>query len=259
MATFPSLNELQVGELNKILALGCDDGFEVRFGLNMSDPHRIYPHQLVIAGIWSDEREFRLWVEDDQVQVICAIPDEEEDEGYSFYNLDSEDELHINTALQLIAVNLLPEYTTTNDEFEQFMLHVLGDLPVAPIEMPVTVEDRWAFLADSFEKAGQLTRFEWSEWGEMGIDALNELSLLTEHGISIKEPDYDQLEQIQNADDWEAAVFEYFNAQLDEADLILFAIGEYFDEYQEFLLVPKTDMRAMNVSMLANRLGLVIR
>lgn len=111
-------------------------------------------------------------------------------------------------------------------------------------------QDTLAYWVTQTRKAGENTP------AKAGAQSPTEL---VAEKIELEHPDYDQLEEARNANDWGTEIFDYFKDKMDTAYLSLFAIGEHFDEYQEFLLTPKADMRAINVNSQANRLGLIIR
>lgn len=115
----------------------------------------------------------------------------------------------------------------------------------------------WTQLRSALCETGQLAEFEWKEWACSGVSAVNALAPLQALGISIATPDSTTVDAVNHADDWERALLQYFNQQLDNHDLKLLAIGTHFDEYQAFACLPMNGLGLANALEVMDRLGIV--
>jgi hypothetical protein len=91
------------------------------------------------------------------------------------------------------------------------------------------------------------------------IDAVNALAPLRQLGIEIPAPERKAIDAINRANNWERALLQYFNAQLEAHDLKLLAIGTHFDEYQAFACLPMNGLGLINALEIMGRLGIVYK
>ncbi|WP_210639355.1 MULTISPECIES: hypothetical protein [unclassified Pseudomonas] len=117
----------------------------------------------------------------------------------------------------------------------------------------------WTQVASALTEANQLAEFEWKEWSSLGVDAVNALAPLRQLDIEIPAPDRKAIEDINAANDWERALLQYFNVQLDAHDLKLLAIGTHFDEYQAFACLPMNGLGLANALEIMGKLGIVYK
>ncbi|WP_053157631.1 hypothetical protein [Pseudomonas sp. Pf153] len=115
----------------------------------------------------------------------------------------------------------------------------------------------WTQVESALIQANQLAEFEWKEWASCGVHAVNALAPLQQLGIEIAVPDAKTIAAVNSANDWERALLQYFNTQLDERDLKLLAIGTHFDEHQAFACLPMNGLSLVNALEIMGRLGIV--
>jgi hypothetical protein len=115
----------------------------------------------------------------------------------------------------------------------------------------------WRQLESALVGANQLAEFEWKEWPSYGVAAVNALAPLRQLGIAIATPDGATIDAVNRAPDWERALLQYFNAQLEAHDLKLLAIGTHFDESQAFACLPMNGLGLVNALEIMGRLGIV--
>ncbi|WP_434624587.1 hypothetical protein J3P84_16780 [Pseudomonas sp. Z1-29] len=117
----------------------------------------------------------------------------------------------------------------------------------------------WTQVQSALSEAGQLAEFEWKEWSSSGVYAINALAPLKQLSIEIPAPGSKTVDAVNRADDWERALLQYFNAQLEPHDLKLLAIGTHFDEYQAFACLPMNGLGLVNALEILGRLGIVYK
>lgn len=117
----------------------------------------------------------------------------------------------------------------------------------------------WTRVESALAGANRLAEFEWKEWSSYGVDAVNALAPLRQLGIEISPPDRATVDAVNGANDWERALLQYFNAQLEAHDLKLLAIGTHFDEYQAFACLPMEGLGLVNALEIMGRLGIVYK
>lgn len=115
----------------------------------------------------------------------------------------------------------------------------------------------WNQLASALTEAGQLAHFEWKEWASGGVNAVNELAPLRLAGLEIPVPDARTVKAVNQAEDWERTLLQYFNTHLEPHDLKLLALGTHFDEYQAFACLPMNGLGLVNALEIMGRLGIV--
>ncbi|WP_028453987.1 DUF6630 family protein [Chitinilyticum litopenaei] len=261
MPAFPSYSSLTAAALHELLALGADDGLSWPDG-QFATRHTIYPDVLIIDPGYADQREYKIWLESNTVKGICALPDEAEAGGQSYYLLDEEDEALLSAALQRMAASLLPACRPGYSELLAFLGHCIGEEQAARLfdarigSFPADVRLRWALLADVLDEAGQLTSFEWQAWHDEGVALLNTLPIVAARDIHIPEPDGRARRAVLDADDPRAAMFDYFRLYLDEAELMLVALGSELADFQTFVVLPLDDYRAARALAQCSSLGL---
>ena len=117
----------------------------------------------------------------------------------------------------------------------------------------------WTQVEAALAETNQLAEFEWKEWPSCGVDAVNALAPLRQRGIEIATPDGQAIDAVNRASDWERALLQYFNAQLEAHDLKLLAIGTHFDELQTFACLPMQGLGLVNALEIMGRLGIVYK
>jgi len=117
----------------------------------------------------------------------------------------------------------------------------------------------WTQVESALNQTNQLAAFEWKEWSSYGVNAVNALAPLQQAGIEITPPDAVTIDAVNKADNWERALLQYFNAQLDNHDLKLLAIGTHFDEYQTFTCLPMNGLGLINALEIMGKLGIVYK
>lgn len=117
----------------------------------------------------------------------------------------------------------------------------------------------WTQVASALTETHQLAGFEWKEWSSCGVNAVNALAPLRQLNIEIPTPDGKTLEAVNCANDWERALLQYFNAQLEAHDLKLLALGTHFDEYQAFACLPMNGLGLVNALEIMGKLGIVYK
>ncbi|MCP2073269.1 UNVERIFIED_ORG: hypothetical protein J2Y77_002705 [Pseudomonas lini] len=117
----------------------------------------------------------------------------------------------------------------------------------------------WTQVESALTGADQLARFEWKDWSSYGVDAVNALAPLRQLGIEVSKPERKTIDAVNGANDWERALLQYFNAQLDAHDLKLLAIGTHFDECQSFACLPMNGLGLVNALEIMGKLGIVYK
>lgn len=117
----------------------------------------------------------------------------------------------------------------------------------------------WTQVESALSRTHQLVEFEWKQWSSYGINAVNALAPLQRLGIEIRRPDAATVDAVNKADNWERALLQYFNAQLDVHDLKLLAIGSHFDECQAFACLPMNGLGLVNALEIMGKLGIVYK
>ncbi|MCJ8203218.1 hypothetical protein [Pseudomonas sp. RGM2987] len=117
----------------------------------------------------------------------------------------------------------------------------------------------WTQIESALTQTYQLAEFEWKEWSSYGVNAVNALAPLQRLGIEITHPDMATVDAVNKADNWERALLQYFNAQLDTHDLKLLAIGTHFDECQTFACLPMNGLGLVNALEILGKLGIVYK
>ncbi|MBT2339294.1 MULTISPECIES: DUF6630 family protein [Pseudomonas] len=115
----------------------------------------------------------------------------------------------------------------------------------------------WSQVKSALTEANRLTEFEWKEWSSYGVAAVNALAPLQDLGIELSPPDQQTIDAVNRANDWERALLQYFNAQLEAHDLKLLAIGTHFDENQSFACLPMNGLGLVNALEIMGRLRIV--
>ncbi|MDG9924444.1 MULTISPECIES: hypothetical protein [unclassified Pseudomonas] len=117
----------------------------------------------------------------------------------------------------------------------------------------------WRQLEAALLGANQLAEFEWKEWTSDGVAAVNDLAPLRQSCIAIAPPDDTTIAAINRTADWQRALLQYFNGQLEAHDLKLLAIGTHFDERQSFACLPMNGLGLVNALEIMGRLGIIHR
>lgn len=115
----------------------------------------------------------------------------------------------------------------------------------------------WSQVEAALTEAKLLTEFEWKDWSSYGVHAVNSLAPLRQLGIEIAAPDNKTIASVNQAGNWERALLQYFNAQLEAHDLKLLALGSHFDECQSFACLRMNGLNLANALEVMGRLGIV--
>ncbi|MEZ2446319.1 hypothetical protein AB6805_31650 [Chitinophaga sp. RCC_12] len=115
----------------------------------------------------------------------------------------------------------------------------------------------WEELYAALSATGNVVEFEWQQFAESGIPALNGLKPLQQAGITLKAPDADDFEAIIGAEDFAKGVLDFVNDQLDEHELKIVAAGTSLDEYQSFTCLNMQDFRLANALLKMEELCLI--
>ncbi|MGL4604009.1 MAG: hypothetical protein ACRCU9_07670 [Iodobacter sp.] len=261
MNRYPPVSLLQPEDLKKILQIGKEEGTTCYIGLSPYN-HYIYPDKLVINSDYTDEMEYHLFIENNEIKMVTYL----EEFGFPEYGLlNEEDEDYLNVALQLIAVKYFHEHRPAMADIKQFLTLVSAEeqkekIPeIASNCIYLSVSEIGDTVLKYMLDAGQMTSFEWKEWAESGIEELNNLPLLINNNIEIPVPTPEEFTRVMNADLFDETMLMYFREKLSAFNFSFLAVGEYFDELQHFIVVPKSNIQDQKtMSLIAGRLGLIV-
>ncbi len=136
------------------------------------------------------------------------------------------------------------------DDAEEQISH----LPDIVMPDPVAI---WEELYAALSATGNVVEFEWQQFAETGISALNDLAPLQQAGITLKAPDQADYTAIIGAEDFAKGMLDFVNEQLDEHALKIVAAGTSLDEYQSFTCLNMQDFRLANALLKMEELCLV--
>lgn len=115
----------------------------------------------------------------------------------------------------------------------------------------------WEEVYTALSATGNVVEFEWQEFADNGISALNELLPLQQAGIVLKAPDTAAYDEIVAAEDFAKGVLDFVNDQLEEKELKIVAVGTSLDEYQSFACFNMQDFRLANALLKMEELCLI--
>jgi hypothetical protein len=111
-------------------------------------------------------------------------------------------------------------------------------------------------LCGNLKKSKRLAEWEWKEWADSGVSAINKLGASKILGIKLSYPDVATRERIRQSDDFSNEVLAWFDDQLSPYLVTLIALSP-IDEHQRFGLVPVASLSALE--HILGRLCIVFR
>ena len=265
------MNPVDLSAFQRIVTAHGNTEGAAYFDAEESIVHDIYPERIVFQTNFMDNRSYAVDIADGALRVQMTRLDNYH-RGHKAQviddDMDEDDWEELAALWQRLSLDLAPQ--TPTEPFDPadtladlFFTLFDEDRAEALVQQlpPATGAWDWAWsqLAAALAQSNQLAEFEWKEWATYGIAAVNALAPLRELGIEIAPPDSKQIAAINRADDWERALLQYFNAQLDAHDLKLLALGTHFDEYQAFACLPMNGLGLANALELMGKLKLVYR
>ncbi len=265
------MNPVDLSAFQRIISAHGNTEGAAYFDAEESIVHDIYPERIVFQTNFMDNRSYAVDIADGALRVQMTRLDNYH-RGHKAQviddDMDEDDWEELAALWQRLSQDLDPE--TPTEPFDPadtladlFFTLFDEDRAEALVQQlpPATGAWDWAWsqLAAALAQSNQLAEFEWKEWATYGIAAVNALAPLRELGIEITPPDSKQIAAINRANDWERALLQYFNAQLDAHDLKLLALGTHFDEYQAFACLPMNGLGLANALELMGKLKLVYR
>lgn len=130
----------------------------------------------------------------------------------------------------------------------------IGHLPEIVAPDPAAI---WEELYAALSATGNVAEFEWQQFAENGISALNDLAPLQQAGITLKTPNPEEYAAIIGAEDFAKEMLDFVNEQLDVHALKIVAAGTNLDEYQSFTCLNMQDFRLANALLKMEELCLV--
>ncbi|MDU9032909.1 hypothetical protein NHG95_07100 [Pseudomonas corrugata] len=229
----------------------------------------IFPDRIVFQTNYLDYRSYEVDLADDAIRVLKTRLDNYQrgDKAKVIEDdMDEEDWEELATLWQRLSRDLdvqepQPDRVETlADLFDCLFDEDRAQALIQGIAPPTAQWDwAWTQVASALAQANQLAEFEWKEWSSCGVIAVNTLAPLRQLNIEIAIPDRKTVDAINGANDWERALLQYFNAQLDAHDLKLLAIGTHFDEHQTFACLSMNGLGLVNALEIMARLGIVYK
>ncbi|UZE21777.1 hypothetical protein LOY67_17175 [Pseudomonas sp. B21-056] len=229
----------------------------------------IFPDRIVFQTNYLDYRSYEVDLADGAIRVLKTRLDNYQrgDKAKVIEDdMDEEDWEELGNLWQRLSRDLdtqgpqLDLADTLADLFDCLFDEEHAQALIQGIPAPTAQWDwAWTQVESALAQANQLAGFEWKEWPSCGVAAVNALAPLRQLNIEIATPDRNTVEAINGADDWERALLQYFNAQLDAHDLKLLAVGTHFDEHQTFACLPMNGLGLVNALEIMGRLGIVYK
>lgn len=231
----------------------------------------IFPDRIVFQTNYLDYRSYEVDLVDGAIRVLKTRLDNYQrgDKARVIEDdMDEEDWEELGNLWQRLSRDLdtqgsgpqLDQVDTLADLFDCLFDEDHAQTLIQGIAPPTAQWDwAWTQLEAALAQANQLAGFEWKEWSSHGVCAVNSLAPLRQLNIEIATPDRKAIDTVNGADDWERALLQYFNAQLDSHDLKLLAIGTHFDEHQTFACLPMNGLGLANALEIMGRLGIVYK
>lgn len=253
-----------------VAAHGTLDG-AVYFDAEEDLVQEIFPDRIVFQTNYLDYRSYEVDLVDGAIRVLKTRLDNYQrgDKARVIEDdMDEEDWEELGNLWQRLSRDLdtqgsgpqLDQVDTLADLFDCLFDEDHAQTLIQGIAPPTAQWDwAWTQLEAALAQANQLAGFEWKEWSSHGVCAVNSLAPLRQLNIEIATPDRKAIDTVNGADDWERALLQYFNAQLDPHDLKLLAIGTHFDEHQTFACLPMNGLGLANALEIMGRLGIVYK
>jgi hypothetical protein len=241
------------------------------FDAEESITHDIFPERIVFQTNYLDYRSYEVDLAEGAIRVrktqldnykrghqAQVVEDEMDEEDWE--ELDSL-WLRLSQDLDTQGQGPQPDLADTlADLFYELFDEEQAQALIQNMQAPVAQWDwAWTQVQSALAQANRLAEFEWKEWSSYGVSAVNALAPLRQLGLEIPEPDAKTIDAVNRANDWERALLQYFNAQLEAHDLKLLAIGTHFDEYQAFACLPMNGLGLVNALEIMGRLRIVYK
>ncbi|MHA6788056.1 DUF6630 family protein [Pseudomonas bijieensis] len=265
------MNPIDPLSFQRIIAAHGDFEGASYFDAEESLAHEVFPDRIVFQTNYLDYRSYDVDLVEGSVRVRKTRLDDYL-RGHKAQviddDMDDEDWDELGSLWQRLSHDLdtqgqgpQPDLADTlADLFDCLFDEDRAQALIQPIPAPTGQWDwAWTQVAAALTEANQLAEFEWKEWSSYGVDAVNALAPLRQLGIEIPAPERKTIDTINRANDWERALLQYFNVQLQAHDLKLLAIGTHFDEYQAFACLPMNGLGLVNALEIMGRLGIVYK
>ncbi|SEW50492.1 DUF6630 family protein [Chitinophaga arvensicola] len=179
---------------------------------------------------------------------------------------EDEDELELRWSTlihELKMLDNLHSLSNAREPLEQLFLDIFPEEDAEELisKLPeIVVPDVtiiWSEVYAALSATGNVVEFEWQEFADNGILALNELFPLQVAGVELKAPDAATFQAIMAEEDFAKGILDFVNEQLEAYELKIVAVGTSLDEYQSFACFNMQDFRLANAMLKMEELCLI--
>lgn len=256
-------------QFQRIVATHGEIEGAVYFDTEESLTHELFPDCIVFQTNYLDSRSYEVSFADTELSVRKTRLDNYQ-RGHKAQviddAMDDEDWEELGNLWQRLSRDLDPHGQQAQPDLSNSLAELFyylcdeahAETLVQNLPAPTQQWDwAWSQIESALTEAKLLTEFEWKDWSSYGVHAVNSLAPLRQRGIEITAPDSKTIATVNNAGNWERALLQYFNAQLEAYDLKLLAIGTHFDERQSFACLRMNGLNLANALEILGRLGIV--